>query len=157
MEQAAPGNVLDAIQDRTFARVTPATLRAYPLERRLTGSRLTGYLDRRSTGVVSSARPDGRPHSALSSFLRRGATFWLPTFAGTVRERNVRTSPWLVLVVAEGEGAEHIAVIIEGPAAVIPPAAAPASVTEAFGRSWVSAWLRLDAEHVLSYADDGRG
>jgi pyridoxamine 5'-phosphate oxidase-like protein len=152
-----PENLLDEIQDRTFARASGATLRAYPRRRRLAGSLLTGYLDRRSTCVVSSTRPDSRPHSALSSYIRRDAAFWLPAVAGTVRERNLRAAPWLVLVVTEGDGADHIAVIIEGPAAVVAVADAPGDVTAAFGKSWVSAWLRLDAERVLSYADDTAG
>ena len=143
--------VLEEIQDRTFARASAATLHAYPRERRLSGERLTGYLDRRSIGVVSSTRPDGRAHATPSSYLRRGATFWLPAFPGTARERNVRVAPWLVLVVTEGDGQEHVAVIVEGPGTVV----APGEVTSAFGRSWVAAWLRLDAQRVLSYADEG--
>jgi hypothetical protein len=145
---------LDDIQDRTFARATKATLRAYPEGRRLIGAQLTGYLDRRSIGVISSVRPDGRPHSALGTYIRRAATFWLPTFDATVRERNVSDTPSLVLVVAEGDGSEHIAVIIEGTGTVIPAAAAPYDVTGAFAKDWARTWLRLDAERLLSYADE---
>jgi hypothetical protein len=145
---------LDDVQDRTFAHATRATLRAFPRSRRLTGALLTGYLDRRSIGVISSVRPDGRPHSTPGSYIRRAATFWLPTFDATVRERNVSDTPWLVLVVAEGDGSEHIAVIIEGTATVVPAAGVPADVTAAFAKGWARTWLRLDAERVLSYADE---
>jgi hypothetical protein len=120
-----PESPLDAIQDRTFARATATTLHAYPLDRRLTGARLLDYVDRRSTGVVNSTRPDGHPHSALSSYIRRDATFWLPAMPGTVRERNVRAAPWLVLVITEGDGNEHVVVIIEGQASVVAPAEVP--------------------------------
>jgi hypothetical protein len=150
-----PDRLLDDIQDRTFARATKATLRAYPERRRLMGAQLTGYLDRRSIGVISSVRHDGRPHSALGTFFRRGATFWLPTFANTVRERNVSAVPWIVLVVAEGDGSEHIAVFVEGPGSVIPATIAPGDVTAAFAKDWAGIWLRLDAERLLSYADEG--
>lgn len=149
-----PDSLLDDIQDRTFAHATKATLRAYPQSRRLAGERLTGYLDGRSIGVISSTRPDGRPHSAPGTYIRRGATFWLPTLAATVRARNVGSAPWLVLVVAEGDGSEHIAVIVEGPGTVIPAAAAPRGVTAAFAKDWAQIWLRLEAERLLSYADE---
>jgi hypothetical protein len=148
-------NLLDDIQDRTFAHATKATLRAYPESRRLVGAQLTGYLDRRAIGVISSVRLDGRPHSAPGTYIRRAATFWLPTFDATVRERNVSATPWLVLVVAEGDGSEHVAVIVEGTGTVIPAAAVPHDVTAAFAKDWASTWLRLDAERLLSYADEG--
>ncbi|SRR5216683_1770383 len=147
--------LLGAIQEQTFAHATSATLYAYPPQRRLSDSQLAGYLDRRSIAVVSSARPDGRPHSALSSYVRRGATFWLPTVAGSVRERNVRAVPWLVLVVTEGDQRGHIAVIIEGTAGIVTPADVPADVAAAVPKTWVSTWLRLDAKRILSHADEG--
>jgi hypothetical protein len=148
-------SVLDEIQDGTFARATGATLRAFPEDRRLTGTRLTGYLDRHSVGVISSTRPDGRPHATPATYIRSGAVFWLPTFAGTVRERNVRAVPWLVLVVAEGDSSEHVTVIVEGAGAIVHAAGAPAGIVATFAKRWVSAWLRLDAERLLSYADAG--
>ena len=83
--------LLGLLQDRTFARSTAATSASYPQERRLDAAQLASYLDRRAYAVVGSTRADGRPHSALSVYIRRGATFWLPTVAGSVRERNLRT------------------------------------------------------------------
>jgi Pyridoxamine 5'-phosphate oxidase len=147
--------LLGALQDRTFARATAATAASYPPERRLDAAQLASYLDRRAYAVVGSTRPDGRPHSALSVYIRRGATFWLPTVAGSVRERNLRTKPWLTMVVAEGDHDEHIAVLIEGTAEVVVPSLAPSDVRAAETGDWVSAWIRLTAERLLSYADEG--
>jgi hypothetical protein len=49
--------------------------------------------------------------------MRRGFTFWLPTMVGSVRERNLRGTPWPTMVIVEGDYPEHTAVvIIEGPA-----------------------------------------
>jgi hypothetical protein len=87
--------------------------------------------------------------------VQRGTTFWLPTVAGSVRERNVRAQPWLSLVVTEGDRGRHIAVLVEGPAEVVEPAAAPADVRAAAGGDWVGCWLRLRAERVLSYGSAG--
>jgi hypothetical protein len=61
-----------------------------------------------------------------------------------------------VLVLSDdgSEETAHTVVIIEGPAAVVPLDAPSADVTARFSRSWVSVWLRFDAERALSYADE---
>jgi hypothetical protein len=143
---------LERLQRQTFARATRVTVEAYPAEHRLSGPRLAGYLDRRAFAVISSARPDGRPHAAMSSYVRRDATFWLPTVTGSVRERNVRAHPWLSLTVTEGDRDQHVVVLIEGPAAIVSPGDVPADVRAAVTGDWIGCWLRLDAASVLSYA-----
>jgi len=145
---------LGAVQDHSFARASAATAGSYPPERRLTAAQLARYLDRRDFAVVSSARPDGRPHAAPSLFYRRGAQFWLPTVAGSVRERNVRARPWLALTVTEGDHDEHVAVLVEGPAEALPPEQAPAGFRARPG-DWARVWLLLRAEKVFSYAAPG--
>jgi len=150
--------LLGDLQDRTFARATAATAASYPPERRLSAAQLASYLDRRDFAVVSSTRANGRPHTAMSLYYRRDVTFWLPTMAGSVRERNLRGTPWLTMVIAENDHPEHIAVITEGPAEVIAPVQVaeqvPADVRAAVTGDWVSAWIRLTAERLLSYADE---
>ena len=145
---------LAAVQDQSFAQASAATARAYPPERRLAAAQLGSYLDRRAYAVVSSARADGRPHAAPSLFYRRGTEFWLPTVAGSARERNVRAHPWLALTVTEGDHSEHVAVLIEGPAEVLPPQEAPGEFRAKPG-DWARVWLLLRAEKVLSYAAPG--
>jgi hypothetical protein len=75
--------------------------------------------------------------------------------AGSVRERNLRTTPWLTMVIAEGDHDEHIAVLIEGPAEIVAPPQVPADVRAAATGDWVSAWIRVTAERLLSYAAKG--
>jgi len=147
--------LLGGLQDRSFARATAATALSYPPERRLSAAQLASYLDRRAFAVVGSTRGNGRPHAAMSIFIRRGVTFWLPTMAGSVRERNLDGTPWLTMVIAEGDHPEHVAVIVEGPAEVVPPPQVPADVRAAATADWVSSWIRLTAERLLSYADEG--
>jgi len=147
--------LLGRLQDRTFLRATAATLGSYPPERRLNAAELASYLDRRAFAVVGSARADGRPHAALSSYIRRDGTFWLPTVAGSVRERNLRTAPWMTMVIAEGDHDKHIAVLIEGSAEVVEPSLAPSDVRAAAPGDWVSAWIRLTADRLMSYRADG--
>ena len=145
---------LAAVQDQSFAQASAATARAYPPQRRLAAGQLGSYLDRRAYAVVSSARADGRPHAAPSLFYRRGAEFWLPTVAGSVRERNVRAHPWLALTVTDGDDDEHVAVLIEGPAELAAPEEAPAEFRARPG-DWARVWLLLRAEKILSYAEPG--
>ncbi len=64
--------------------------------------------------------------------------------------------PWLTLAIAEGDHDEHVAVLIEGPAEVVAPAEVPADVSAAAPGDWVSAWIRVSAERMLSYAAKAR-
>lgn len=146
---------LDALQERTFAQASRATWVAYPAESWLTGRRLTGYLDRRAFAVVSTTRPDGRPHAVVASFVRDGTTFWLPTEAGAVRLRNVRAHPWVALTVTEGDHGAHVIVLVEGPAVVAASDEVPSAVADAVRADWVHQWIRVEAERVRSYAAPG--
>lgn len=139
------------IQDRTFASALPATAGSYPPESRLSALELEAYLDSRAFAVASTARPDGRPHAAMTSFVRRDARFFLPTTTGSVRERNLRAQPWMVLTITEGDHDEHVVVIAEGPASVVEPGQVPADVRDEMSGDWVTCWLCLDAQRVLSY------
>lgn len=145
---------LSDLQDRSFARVGVTTAGAYPRDERLTGPQLAAYLDRRSFAVVGSVRRDGRPHAVVTSYTRRGTTFWMPTVEGAVRERNVREHPWLSLTVTEGDRGAHVVVLIEGPAEAVPQDEVPENVRAAAG-DWARVWLRLTASRLLSYASKG--
>jgi hypothetical protein len=145
---------LAAVQERTFAGATRATASSYPPERRLSARQLADYLDRRVFAVVGSCRPDGRPHAAMSSYIRQGREFWLPTVRGSVREHNVRAQPWLTLTISEGYRSAHVVVLVEGVARVVAPADVPADVLTAVTGDWVATWIRLTAERLLSYASE---
>lgn len=142
---------LAAIQERTFARSLRATSESFSTATRLTAEQLSAYLGRRVFATICTARPDGRPHAAMTSFYRRDAVFWLPTVADAVRARNIGEQPWASLVVAEGDRDEHIVVTIEGPAELVQPEDVPADVRDEVDGDWVDSWIRLRAERVLSY------
>ena len=146
---------LGAVQEQAFAGATGATAASYPPGRRLSARQLAAYLDRRAFAVIGSRRPDGRPHAAMSSYVRRGRDFWLPTVAGSVRERNLRAEPWITMTVTEGDRDSHVVVLLEGPAEVVALAAVPAEVRAAVTGEWVATWIRLTAQRLLSYAAEG--
>lgn len=146
---------IEQLQEATFSSATTATRQSYPLHRRLFEGRLARYLDRRAFAVLSSTRSNARPHAALTSYVRDGVTFYLPTVEGSLRERNVKGQPYACLTVSEGDHDEHVAVLIEGPVEVLDPAAVPLEVREKIIGDWVATWLVLRAERVLSYAAAG--
>jgi hypothetical protein len=147
---------LGDVQDATFASASPATASSYPPERRLPGETLQAVLTSRLYAVLSTTRPDGRPHSAPTSFVLADSQIWMPTVRGAARARNARQQPYGVLVLAEGEHEHHMAVIAEGPLRVVD--SAPASVADEIAvrlreaPDWVAHWLVLEPRRVLSYA-----
>ena len=58
------------------------------------------------------------------------------------------------MVIADGDHPVHIAVIAEGPAEVVELSQVPADVRAAVTADWVSEWICLAAERLLSYADE---
>jgi Pyridoxamine 5'-phosphate oxidase len=145
---------LAAVQEQTFAGAPGASVASYPAERRLSARQLADCLDRRAFAVIGSCRPDGRPHAAMSSYLRQGRQFWLPTVGGSVRERNVRARPWLTMTITGGDRDHHVVVLVEG-AAMVAATDVPAEVLAAVTGDWVATWILLTAERLLSCAFEG--
>jgi Pyridoxamine 5'-phosphate oxidase len=150
------GADLLALQEASFAGASATTRQSWGPEGRMTGPELAAFLDGSRYAVVSSVRRDGRPHAAPVRFLRRGTTFWLPTAAGTARERSVRRTPWLSLVVADPQREGHSAAIVEGPVEIVAVADTPADL-DAANLTWAAVWLRLTATRLLSYTNRAAG
>ena len=153
-----PAGWLGELQAASFARAGRTMRAAYPPDRRMTGSELADYLERRTYAVASTTRPDGRPHAAPTLFTLSDGAFWLPTLGHAARVRNVQAHPWIALSIVEGEHETHAAVLAEGPAEVL--AAAPQSVwkttllrNQGVSLGWATAWLRMTPERLLSFAE----
>ena len=54
----------------------------------------------------------------MVAYCWRDGRFWLPAVAGAQRVRNVGSEPSAALLIAEGEDNDHVAVSVEGHAAV---------------------------------------
>jgi len=112
--------------------------------------------------VLATTRPDGRPHAAPVAFLVREDEVWMASVAGAARLRNMRHQPAASLVVIEGDGDAHVALIVEGPTTLHED---PQPVLNEWMRdawrdrfgtelTWAGALIELEPTKVLSY---GRG
>jgi hypothetical protein len=82
---------LNKLQEDSFSRASGVMRKAYPPERRVTGSQLAGNLGRRTYAFASSTRPDGRPVAAptLFSVYARGVLAAHARRRGPARQRQV--------------------------------------------------------------------
>ncbi len=105
---------LGAIQERSFERAGPGLLESWPPANALSLADLDGFVDRKRYAGLSTTRPGGRPHSTMVAYCLRDGRIWLPSVGQAQRLRNVEAEPSATLLVTEGEGDHHVAVLIEG-------------------------------------------
>ncbi len=115
---------------------------------------LGAFLRERTYCVVATATARGRAQARPVGFAVVAGAFWLATVDGG-RLRNLRREPWLSLVVSEGEGESHRAVVADGPVTIheSPPEDVLALWEERFGSraGWAAAWLELRPSRLFSY------
>lgn len=153
-----PAVWLGRLQEESFDGAGRTLRKAYPPERRMSGSQLAGYLERRVYALASSTRPDGRPHATPTLFSIHAESFWLPTLGGAARLRNVRAHPWLALSVVEGDHDTHAALLTEGPVEVVSTPPEPVrEITmlrnDGGSLDWADAWLHLTPQRLFSFAE----
>ncbi len=153
------GTFLDSLQGSSFAAASPATLQSFPETSALTADEIDAFCDVMTYAVLSTTRPDGRPHAAPVGYLARGQRLWIASVAGATRLRNLSHRPAATLVVTDGQGDSHVALIVEGTVSLhLEPQ--PILDTwlrdawrERFGTdlNWARALIELDPTKVLSY------
>lgn len=115
---------------------------------------LRSVLDARRYCVLATATPAGHPVARPVAFSVLGASFWRATVAGS-RLRNLESTPWGSIVIADGEGDDHRAVAADGPAVIVPqPPEQLLAVGE--GRhgsraTWAHAWVGITPARLISY------
>lgn len=145
---------LAAIQEASYGRATPALRSSWPRESAMDGGTLAAFLAERRYCVLATT--DARDHAQARpvAFTVMGAAFWFATGAGP-RLRNLERTPWVSVVVAEGERGRHRAVTADGPVTIAPePPAGLAALWEARherGADWASAWFELRPTRLYSY------
>lgn len=159
--QTQPIDALPRIQEASFARATEATRRAFPEERRMDGLTLVTFLSARRYCVLSTVRPDGRPHAAPVGYALVGTKFVFASLDDAARVRNLTHEPHASIVVSQGEGDEHGVVIAEGVASITPTLEAPLEMREPFRDAegampaWIGVIITVTPERLLSYAAPG--
>jgi SAM-dependent methyltransferase/general stress protein 26 len=109
---------LEALRERSVRAAARGTVDSWPPQQALRGSALEEFVDRKRYAMLSTTRRDGRPHAAVVAYCVLDGRFWLPAVACAQRVRNVESEPAASLLIVEGEEDEHVAVSIEGLAAV---------------------------------------
>lgn len=122
------------------------------------GVTLVSFLSSRRYCVLSTVRPDGRPHAAPVGYALVGTKFVFASLGGAARVRNLRHQPHASIVVSSGEANEHGVVIAEGTASIMPTLEAPLEMREPFRDPddsmppWVEVVIAVTPERLLSYA-----
>lgn len=154
---SAPVEAFERIQEESFARAGAGLRQSYPRRRAMDGPTLQAFLEERRYAVMATTRPDGRAHAAPIAFAVWRGAFWLASVEGA-RLGNLRARPYASLVIMQGEGDEHRAVIAEGPASLHAPESMPEELAglwrERFGSlpGWAAALIELRPERIFSYA-----
>jgi nitroimidazol reductase NimA-like FMN-containing flavoprotein (pyridoxamine 5'-phosphate oxidase superfamily) len=142
------------LQDASFARADSALRGSLLPERAMGAAELESFLAERTYCVLATVTGKGRPQARPVAFTVFGDAFWFATVAGG-RLRNVERTPWVSLVISEGEGEEHRMVAADGPVRVVPEP--PDGLLElwesrmASSPTWAVAWLELRPERFYSY------
>jgi nitroimidazol reductase NimA-like FMN-containing flavoprotein (pyridoxamine 5'-phosphate oxidase superfamily) len=142
------------IQQASYARAGGALRGAWPAEQAMTRDELAAFVAERTYCVLATVTPDGQPQARPVAFTVFGASIWFATVKGG-RLRNIETSPWVSVVIAEGEGSEHRAVAADGPVVLVdePPDAVLELWERRFGSraEWAASWFELCPERLFSY------
>lgn len=156
-----PIDALPRVQEASFARATPATRTAFPDERRMDGATLLAFLGSRRFCVLSTVRPDGRPHAAPVAYALVGTRFVFASRPDATRARNLRHQPYASIVVSETVGDRQAVVIAEGTATIRDTLEAPLEWRAPFRDragampAWAGAIIAVTTERLLSYAAPG--
>jgi PPOX class probable F420-dependent enzyme len=144
---------LFAVQEASYRRAAGALTGSWPEAQAMDREALDAFLEARRYCVLATALQDGRPQARPVAFTVRGDEIWFATVAGG-RLRNLRRTPWVSVVVTEGDGDEHRAVAADGPVELSePPEELLQRWEERFGSraEWAVAWFRLRPERLFSY------
>jgi general stress protein 26 len=115
---------------------------------------LDAFLAERTYCVLATTGADGRPQARPVAFTVLGGAIWFATVAGE-RLRNIEHTPWVSVVITEGEGGEHRAVAADGPVTLRdePPAEMLDLWEQRFGSraAWAVKWFELRPERLYSH------
>jgi nitroimidazol reductase NimA-like FMN-containing flavoprotein (pyridoxamine 5'-phosphate oxidase superfamily) len=149
------GEALLRIQEQSYASAGTSLANNWPRERAMGAAALASFLTERRYCILATTNAKAHATARPVAFTVSEASFWFATVAGP-RLRNVERTPWVSVVVADGEGDRHRAVAADGPVTIVsdPPDSVLAAWEAHQGNraSWVEAWFELTPARLLSYA-----
>lgn len=154
MSSVADESPLFLVQQESYRAADAALAHSWPPERAMGASELAAFLIERSYCVLATTTSLQRPQARPVAFVALRETIWFATVAGG-RLRNVERTPWVSMVIAEGEGDTHRAVVIDGPVTV--KADPGDNVVALWERKlgsradWAAAWFELRPQRLFSY------
>ena len=145
---------LHDIQEASYRRASAAILNSWPREHSLGAAELDAFLAQARYCVLATTTARGRPQARPVALIPLGDALWFAT-AASGRLRNLERTPWVSVVVSEGEGDHHRAVVADGPVTIsgTPPEGILDIWEARFGSraDWAVAWFELRPERLYSY------
>lgn len=152
---ASPDVPLARIQTESYEKGGSTLSESWPWERALDDDALRAFLEERRYCVLATTTPQRRAQARPVGFLVVGSSLWFATVPGP-RLRNLEKTAWASMVVSDGEGSTHRAVVADGPITVHrqAPTGLAALWEERFGSrpDWAAAWLELRPRRLFSYS-----
>jgi predicted nuclease with RNAse H fold len=155
---AAPGASaaaeIVALQVRSYAGADSAFRGAWPPERAMDAGEVASFLGEQRYCVFTTTTARGHAQARPVNFSLFDGSFWIASVGGG-RLRNLQRTPWASLVVMDGAGEAHRAVVVDGPVSIHDRA--PAGVAalweerHASRPEWAVAWIELRPGRLLSY------
>lgn len=146
---------LIAIQERSFEGAGEALRRSWPQESAMDAAELRAFLEEHTFCVLATTNAQGRAQARPVAYTVVSASFWFATVAGP-RLRNVERTPWVSVVISEGDRGSHRAVIVDGPVTVSREASEELRsawrTRHGNEAEWASAWFELAPARLLSYS-----
>jgi nitroimidazol reductase NimA-like FMN-containing flavoprotein (pyridoxamine 5'-phosphate oxidase superfamily) len=146
---------LTRIQQSSYERAAPAVRSAWPPESAMRAEQLAGFLTEHHYCVLATVTSKRLPQARPVAFTVLGSSFWFATVAGA-RLRNLKRTPWVSLVVSEGDRGAHRVVVVDGPVTVHDSCGEQLLVAweerHESRAEWAAAWFEVRPTHLFSYA-----
>lgn len=145
---------LIGIQEKSYERAAQSLRSAWPPDSAMGADQLARFLTEHHYCVLATVTAKGRPQARPVAFSVFDSSFWFATVAGA-RLRNLERTPWVSLVVTEGDRGSHRAVTVDGPVTILDTLDEEllAAWEERHGSraGWAAAWLEVRPVRLLSY------
>jgi hypothetical protein len=117
-------------------------------------SQLRSFLEERHYCVLATTNPEGHAIARPVAFSVLAGSFWFATVRGA-RLRNLERTPWVSVVIEDGDRDSHRAAAVDGPVIVTdkPPGQLLDLWQERHGSraEWAAAWFELQPRRLVSY------